>query len=184
MDDEAILRLFQQRDENALRETEQKYRALCMTVAYNILGNRQDAEEIFSDALLGIWNAIPPAAPQSLGAYLLTAVRNAARNRLSSENAEKRGSGKITAAIDELSECLPGEDGAAFADSLAVRDALNRFLGTLSSGARTVFLRRYWMCLTVEEVAAESGKSVGSVQMLLSRTRKKLEAFLRKEDLL
>ena len=78
MEDREILALYNARDERALRETSAKYEALCMTVAYNILGSREDAEEIFSDALLRLWNAIPPAEPQSLGAYLLTAVRNAA----------------------------------------------------------------------------------------------------------
>ena len=184
MEDSEILQRFRNRDESALRETTQKYSALCMTVAYNILGNRQDAEECFSDALLSLWNAIPPAEPMSLGAYLLTAVRNAARNRLERASAARRGGGAAEEALEELEYCLPGENGEALLDSLALREALNRFLGTLSAGARTVFVRRYWMCLTVEEVAAESGRSVGSVQMSLSRTRKKLKAFLRKEDLL
>ncbi len=184
MDDKHILELFGQRDEAALHEVGQTYRALCMTVAYNILGNRQDAEECFNDALLRIWNAIPPAAPESIGAYLLTAVRNAARNRLERANAEKRGGGAVAEALEELEGCLPGAHGEQMLDSLVLREAINRFLGTLSPGARSVFLRRYWMCLTVEEVAAESGKSVGSVQMSLARTKRKLKAFLRKEELL
>lgn len=184
MEDSDILRLFQQRDEQALREAERKYSALCMTVAYNILGSRQDAEECFSDALLSIWNAIPPAEPESLGAYLLTAVRNAARNRLERAHAARRGGGAIEEAIDELEGCLPGENGEQMLDSLALREALNRFLATLSPGARDIFVRRYWMCLTVEEAAAESGKTVGGVQMSLMRTKRKLKSFLRKEELL
>lgn len=91
MEDSEILTLFQNRSERALRETSDKYKPLCMTVAYNILGSREDAEEIFSDALLHLWNAIPPAEPASVGAYLLTAVRNAARDRLSYQHAQRRG---------------------------------------------------------------------------------------------
>ena len=91
MDDAQIIRLYMQRDERALQETKAQYEALCMTVAYNMLGSREDAEECMNDALMCLWQAIPPAEPESLGAYLVTAVRNAARDRLSYQNAQRRG---------------------------------------------------------------------------------------------
>lgn len=185
MEDAQILALFRQRDERALCELKTKYEALCMTVAYNILGNREDAEECFSDALLGLWNAIPPAAPDSLGAFLVTAVRNAARNRLAYSNAWRRGGGQLAVAIEELADCLPAaEHPDRLLDSIALRDALRRFLRTLSPAARAMFLRRYWLCMAVKEVAADTGCSVGRVNMSLMRTRKKLKAFLTKEELL
>lgn len=185
VEDADIITLFQNRDERALRETRGKYEALCMTVACNILGSREDAEEIFSDALLHLWEAIPPAVPASLGAYLLTAVRNAARDRLSYRNAERRGSGVLTAAVEELSEVLPSaESGDKILDGIILRDALARFLQTLSPEPRAIFLRRYWLCLSIAEVAEMTGCTVGKVNMSLARTRRKLKAFLEKEELL
>ena len=103
MDDAAIIKLYQQRDERALQETKAGYEALCMTIAYNILGSREDAEECVNDAMMCLWKSIPPAEPESLGAYLVTAVRNAARDRLAYLNAQKRGGGLVFVAIDELS---------------------------------------------------------------------------------
>ncbi len=185
MEDREILALYNARDERALRETSVKYEALCMTVAYNILGSREDAEEIFSDALLRLWNAIPPAEPQSLGAYLLTAVRNAARDRLSYMQAERRGGKELTAALGELSEVIPSpESGEQMLDSLVLRDAVSRFLAALPDDARDLFLRRYWLCLSIPETAAVTGSTVGCVTMSLARTRRKLKAFLEKEELL
>lgn len=185
MDDAEIIRLFQQRDETALLETKNKYEALSMTVAYNILGSREDAEECFSDAMMDLWQAIPPAEPKSLGAYLVTAVRNAARDKLSYNQAQRRGGGQLELAMDELSEIIASpERPEQMLDSMALRDAFSRFLPTLKSAARAVFIQRYWACLSVNEIAEETGFSVARVNMSLMRTRKKLKAFLEKEELL
>ena len=185
VNDAEMIRLYQQRDEQALTETKKRYEALCMTVAYNILGNREDAEECVNDALMRLWQAIPPAEPVSLGAYLLTAVRNAARDRLTYQKAQRRGSGLLAESIEELSDCLPSADHPdRMIESIALRDALNRFLSALKPTPRMIFLRRYWLCLSVKEVAAETGCSVSRVNMSLLRTRKKLKDFLEKEELL
>ena len=185
MEDAQIIRLYQQRDEQALAETQAKYEALSMTVAYNMLGSREDAEECLSDVMMHLWRTIPPAEPESLGAYLVTAVRNAARDRLAYQHAQRRGGGQIPVVMDELAECLPsGENPERILDSIALRDAFRRFLPTLRPAARMIFLRRYWLCLTAKEVAAETGCSVTRVNMSLMRTRKKLKEFLEKEGLL
>ncbi|MBP0968143.1 MAG: sigma-70 family RNA polymerase sigma factor [Oscillospiraceae bacterium] len=185
MEDAAIIRLYQQRNEQALQETKARYEALCMTVAYNMLGSREDAEECVSDAMMCMWQAIPPAEPESLGAYLVTAVRNAARDRLAYQNAQRRGGGQLAVAMEELADCLPAaEHPDRMLDSIVLRDAFRRFLLTLRPAARMIFLRRYWLCLSAKEVAAETGCTVSRVNMSLMRTRKKLKVFLEKEELL
>ena len=156
-----------------------------MTVAFNILGNREDAEECMDDALMRLWQAIPPAEPESLGAYLLTAVRNAARDRLAYQKAQRRGGGQLVDSIEELAECLPSaEHPDRMLEGIALREAFNRFLSTLKPTARMIFLRRYWLYLSAKEVAAETGCSVSRVNMSLLRTRRKLKNFLEKEELL
>ena len=45
MDDSRIIELYWQRSENAITETDKKYGAYCNTVAFNILQNKEDAEE-------------------------------------------------------------------------------------------------------------------------------------------
>ena len=51
-EEEKLLRLFQTRDERALKAAEQQYGKLCCTMAYRILGDRQDAEECANDVLM------------------------------------------------------------------------------------------------------------------------------------
>lgn len=67
---------FFARSEQAIRELDTKYGKICHKLSYNILNNRRDAEECVNDAYLGAWNAIPPARPDPLLAYLVKIVRN------------------------------------------------------------------------------------------------------------
>lgn len=76
MEDEDIMDLFFARSEQAIRELDTKYGKICHKLSYNILNNRRDAEECVNDAYLGAWNAIPPARPDPLLAYLVKIVRN------------------------------------------------------------------------------------------------------------
>ncbi len=76
MEDREIIRLFLARDENAIKELDKKFRPLAKHIAFNILGNEEDAEECINDAYYAVWNNIPPADPNSLPAYLGTIVRN------------------------------------------------------------------------------------------------------------
>ena len=70
MTDEQIIDLFFARSEQGIRELDAKYGKFCRRLAYNMLGDAQDAEECVSDAYLGAWNAIPPAEPHPLLTYL------------------------------------------------------------------------------------------------------------------
>ena len=182
-DDERILNLFEARNEQALRETTGRYGTLCKSVARNILGTEEDAEECLNDALLGAWNAIPPAEPDDLFAYLCTVVRRLAYQKREKQRAKKRGGGLPELSLNDL----PAQRQAAktsveqIVDEAMLFESVNRFLETLPPEARTVFLRRYWWCLTVKEIAEAGGMSQSAVKMSLSRTRQKLRAYLEGE---
>lgn len=74
--DEDILTLYNRRDEQAIAATQSKYGSYCRAVADRILRVREDAEECVNDTYLHAWNAIPPARPGSLRAFLGAIVRN------------------------------------------------------------------------------------------------------------
>ena len=181
MEDCRIIDLFFARSEDAIAETDRKYGAYCRAVAARILCDAGDAEEVVNDAYLRAWNAIPPERPECLRAYLAVVCSRLALDRYDRLTAEKRGGGQLAAALDELAECVSG--GGDPADDVVLRDALNRFLRSLSEKARTAFLRRYWYACSIGEIAASLHMSESGVKMLLVRTRKKLKRFLQKEGL-
>ena len=63
MEDTAIIHLLFQRDEKGLNALSEKYGSEMKSIAYQVCRSREDAEEACNDALLGVWNAIPPSDP-------------------------------------------------------------------------------------------------------------------------
>jgi RNA polymerase sigma-70 factor (ECF subfamily) len=69
-------------------------------------------------------------------------------------------------------------------DGKELTRAIERFLLTLDADSRNVFLRRYWFCDSVEQIAAGFGATESWVKSRLLRTRSKLRSYLIKEGYL
>lgn len=184
MEDNKIIELYFDRSEQAIRETDAKYGGYCFSIAYNILTNREDAEECVSDTYWDAWNAIPPTRPRLLAAFLGKITRCISIDRWRRRAAGKRGSGEFELALDELRDCAaPGEgvEEALLRKENAL--ALNRFLQSLPQMEREILMCRYWYMDSVPEIAKNSGFSESKVTSMLHRSRGKLRTFLQKEGL-
>ena len=181
MDDSGIIDLYWHRHDTAIAQTEQKYGQYCRVIAFNILHNREDADECANDTYLAAWNAIPPQRPGRLSAFLGRITRNIALNKYDYYNADKRSSA-FTMLLSELEECLPSQDDVVSQYEAGETSRLiTGFLQGQSHECRTVFLRRYWFSDTITEIAARFGMSESKVKSILFRTRKKLKQHLEKE---
>ena len=58
MRDREIIELYWARNESAITATAEKYGSYCHTIAYNILRNKEDAEECGNDTYLRAWSSI------------------------------------------------------------------------------------------------------------------------------
>lgn len=179
MTDIEIVQIFFDRNPSAIDEIAKKYGAYCKTIAMNILGNNEDAEECINDTYLNIWNSIPPYRPNNLAAFLGKVTRNLSFNRFKQKKTLKRGGGEITLVLEELGDCVSGDSniGQEF-DRQELVNAINAFLDTLSEEKRNVFIKRYWYSDSVSEIAKIHVITEGKVSMLLGRTRKKLRLYL------
>ena len=173
MTDSDIIRLFFDRDEQAIAETDKKYGKLCMQVSVNILENKSDAEECVSDTYLKTWNSIPPTRPSSLCAFVCKIARNLSLNRLRDTRREKRNR-ELTVSFEELEACIPAPEEAAG----ELPELLNEFLAGLKETDRRLFVRRYWYAMMPAELAKREGMTVNAVTVKLYKTRNKLRKFL------
>lgn len=178
MDDEAIVRLYWARNEEAIPETARKYGRYCYAIAHNILGSREDAEECVNDAYLSAWNAIPPHRPHRLAAFLGKITRNLSLNRRKYRGADKRAGDAVALALDELAECVGQNIVDEAVDGNALARELDRFLEGQPAQRRIYFVRRYWYLDSVSAIAARCGVSENSVSVTLNRMRKSLKAYL------
>ena len=90
MDDQSIVELYLKRDENAIKESRNKYEAYCYRIAMNILSVAEDVEECINDTWISVWNRIPPVIPKSLKAFLGKLVRDISLSRYRAVHAKKR----------------------------------------------------------------------------------------------
>lgn len=181
MEDKKIVELYWLRSEAAISETEKKYGRYCHYIAYQILSSDEDAKEVVNDTYMKVWNTIPPERPDILKSYVGMITRQLALDEFKKQHAKKRG-GQVGNVLDELSECIPDNDsGADIGDSVALTDALNRFMWLLPERSRNIFVRRYFYMSSVAEIAKDFSMKESNVTMHLLRTRKKLEQFLKKE---
>ena len=184
MDDRAIVEKFLRRDEDAVREAEKRYGAYCLRIADNVLGNRQDAEECLSDALLAAWNSIPPHRPENLRTYLGKLARETAINQWKMNTRKKRIRAEFTCPLDELEELVSDGSVGDAVEEAELSRAISRFLWSVGETKRNVFIRRYWYCDSVAEICARYGFGKSKVLMMLKRTRDDLAAHLKKEGFL
>lgn len=180
MEDQDIIALYWARSEEALRVTAEKYGAYCAAIIRRILGDSRDGEECLNDTWMGAWNAMPPQKPVRLPPFLGRIARNTALDRYDYNSAQMRGGG-FDAVLEELAECVGGGGTEEDFDLRRLGESISDYLETVSPASRRVFLRRYWYCDSVAEIALRYGFSQGKVKTLLHRARKGLRAYLEKE---
>lgn len=179
MDDKSIVQMYWERDEKAIQATAEKYGAYCLSIAGNIVGNREDAEECVSDAYLCTWNSIPSNRPKMLSTYLGKIVRNLSFNRYKKNRMKKRGAGQTAAILDELAEVLSDPNAPEDeCDLKLLTEAINSFLAALPAEKRAIFVSRYWYADSVKDIAGRFGLTENKVSVSLNRLRTQLRKYL------
>ena len=180
MDDVHILNLLWERSDLALPALQRRFGPRLYHTAYNILGNRMDAEEAVNDTLLALWNTIPPKHPDPLEGYVCRTGRNIALKKLRFRSAQKRST-QYDLSLDELAGALPDHTMQEELDARALGQAIDDFLSSLSEENRALFLRRYWFGDKVRRIANDLGLSENTAAVRLSRLREQLKDYLYKE---
>ena len=182
MEDEKIIDLFFERSEQGIRELDNKYGKIFYSLSYNIVNNRQDAEECVNDAYLGAWNAMPPVRPNPLLSYILKIVRNISLNIYWRKKAVKRG-GHYTVALEEIEGCIA--DQKTVEEEMEVRELahiIEEFLDTLTVENRVIFMRRYWFADSCRDIAEFMGLSEKNISVRLTRIRGKMRQYLMERE--
>ena len=182
MNDDEIVRLYWDRDESALRETETKYQNYLMKIAVNILYDSEDGREAVNDTYLKAWNAMPPHKPSLLSLFLGRITRQLSIDRWRMKTREKRGGTEYALSLDEISDCCTGGETPEESFELTqLAKAISTYLRTLSEEKRNVFVWRYYFCEPIKEISERRGESETKIKSMLHRTRAGLKQYLEKE---
>jgi RNA polymerase sigma-70 factor (ECF subfamily) len=185
MSDEEIIALYWQRDENAIRATDAKYRDYLMAIARNIVRDLRDCEECLNDTYLDAWNAIPPKRPTLLQAFLATIMRRTAIDRYRANTRDKRVPTDAIDSFDELEYVIAGgEPPAKMAEAEHLAALISGYVRALPKRRKYVFMARYFAARSIAEVAESLSCSEATVNRDIARIRDELRALLKKEGYL
>ena len=178
MDESLIVDLLWRRSEDALTVCASQFGAYCHRIAMNVMHNGDDADECVNETWLKVWDAIPPAKPDKLRAFIGKVTRNISINRYNSDHAQKRVR-TVDIVIDELAD-IP----APQADDGEITQTINAFLRAEPERNADIFIKRYWYLQSVKDIAVEYGWSENRVAALLFRMRDRLKLKIESEGLM
>ena len=182
MEDEAIVSLYWQRNESAIRETERKYDRYLTKIAMNILADREDSRESVNDTYLAAWNSMPPHRPGVLSTYLGKITRRISIDRFRYRNREKRRQSEYEISLSELGDCVSGGNTTEEAvNGKLLADAIGIWLRLQPEENRNLFLCRYYFLDSLQDVAKHCGITESKCKTVLFRMRKSLKEYLEKE---
>ncbi len=90
IDDKELLRAIVDRKQEAVAELYDRFSSMLLALAYRVLGNSQDAEEILQEAFLQVWNQAARYDPKrsSVSTWLVLITRSRAIDRLRSRQVQ------------------------------------------------------------------------------------------------
>ncbi len=172
--DEKLIQLMQDRDEEAFAQLATRHSSKVWQLV--VLNSRQirDAEEIFQDIWVAVWENIRGLREvSSFGAWLRKIAYTACRRYYT---ADSHINGEILQSAEELAETIDRNVLVQFRET-ELRSAVTEAVHHLPERVRTVAVLYYLEMWTIKEIATELGLAIGTVKTRLSQIR----ALLREE---
>jgi RNA polymerase sigma-70 factor (ECF subfamily) len=178
LSDAALVRQLADRRPEALGELYDRYGSLLMGLAYRVLGNRTDAEEVLQDVLLHVWNQAGRYDParSSVSTWLVLIARSRAIDRLRSRRVVER---TMEAAQHEPGDGHASPEGAENVLIAERRERVRREMESLPPEQREVLELAFFQGLSQTEIAGQTGIPLGTVKTRTLLAMKKLRQALR-----
>ena len=185
LSDQEIIALYWAKDEQAIAETDLKYRKYLFSIAYNILHESADCEECLNDTYIGAWNAIPPARPILLQSFLSTIMRRTAINRFNANKCQKRIASEFTVSLSELEDFIADDgDMTAEIETKELAKSISNFVRSLPDRQMFIFVSRYYIADPISTISKELGCSVSTVKREIEAIKIGLKKHLESEGYL
>ncbi len=174
-----MLRMKEARDERALRELMERYQGPVYTMAYRLLGNAADAEDVAQRTFIRVWKAAASYEPEArFTTWLFTIVKNLAFNE--TRRRQRKPADSLDAAAEQ-GFCAGGSPEQAPDAALSHKEleaVVEAALSQLSPKARMAVQLRRFEDMGYEEIAEVLGMTVSATKSLLFRARRELRELL------
>lgn len=177
-----LLARIAQQDQSALSTLYDRYARVLYSLAFRILGSVEEAEEIVLDVFSQVWKLAERYDPQRgrVDAWLFMLTRSRSLDRL-------RSLQRISKAVEsstEAAKTVPQIQISDPTEDVLINERRDRVLAAmrqLPAEQREVIELAYYQGLTHVEIAAKTGKSLGTVKtrirLGLAKLRQALDAL-------
>ena len=176
--DQILIAAIRMRDRNAFGQLYRRHTPWMMALAYRILQNQGDAEDLLHDVLIEVWDKAATYDPQrgSVRSWLAVRTRSRALDRIRALKWIRKNQSEESASDHlamESTETLENELDRSFA-----RGALD----SLSPKQRSVLQMNYFQGLTCQEIAERNQIPLGTVKSRLSTALRALRSYLKSTE--
>jgi RNA polymerase sigma-70 factor (ECF subfamily) len=154
----------------AFEELVERTRRRVFTLAFRLVGDRHEAEDVAQEAYLRMYRGLPGfRGDSSFDTWMYRITANAAVSHM-----KRRG--RFGDVVDDPDMVVRVPDPGS-ADPVD-RDEIQRALGALSIPQRTVLVMKDAYGFSCQEIADELGVTEGAVKVRLHRARKRLKEIV------
>jgi RNA polymerase sigma-70 factor, ECF subfamily len=176
--DAALVAAMERRDADALGALYDRYAARLLGLAYRILGETGEAEEVVQEVFLHAWRAAGTFDPTrgSVPAWLLVATRSRAIDRLRTRRPVAAASAEGRGPLDDLASRDDVEGSSA---SREWETLCRGAIGELPADQRQVLELAYFDGLTHQEISERTATPLGTVKTRIRLGLMKLRERMR-----
>jgi RNA polymerase sigma-70 factor (ECF subfamily) len=181
-DEKALIRRLQAGETSAFRELVENHKRALFNLAYDLLGNVQDAEDISQEAFIKVYRSIGDFRGEAqIGSWMYRIVVNLCLNRRR-KKALSAMELRESFEDDERHQPTPASDHESDPEKATeaemMRQHLRQALEQLSPQQRTIFVLRHDDDLPLAEISKMLKISEGTVKSHLFRALRKLQEAL------
>ncbi|WP_046745307.1 RNA polymerase sigma factor [Kordia zhangzhouensis] len=154
-----------------------RYKNMVFTLAFRLIKNKEDAEEVAQDSFIKAYRALGSFKGSSkFSTWLYRIVYNTSLDYL-----KKRTRVVLSTHIDEVNEADIGkmQDAMSYLEAEEKKQTIEKALAKLPEDERVLLTLFYFEELSLKEVAEIVGVSYENVKIKLHRSRKKLYHILK-----
>src|SRR5262252_364048 len=181
--DRELLERVARGDVTALRTIYDQHASRAITIAFRILRNREEAEDIVQETFLEVWRRAAQFDPGRGGAvaWVVTIARSRAIDRLRARTIAGR---TIASASEDTDGLLPPPPPSPAVETERRRDErrVAAALGTLPAAQRRTIELAYFEGLSQSEIAVKTASPLGTVKMRVKLAMAKLAELLGDEN--
>jgi RNA polymerase sigma-70 factor (ECF subfamily) len=167
-----LLDACRRREPGAFEELVERTHRQVYTLAYRLVGDRHEAEDVAQEAYLRVHRSLRSFRGESrFETWLYRVVANAAMTQL-----RRRGRfGDLVAEGHEVADLQPAANPAEYS---LEEDEIKRALQAMPLGYRTVVVLKDVYGFSCQEIADQIGVSEGAVKVRLHRARRRLKELV------